>query len=368
MSAPTGNTIFLRLEGPMQSWGIGSRFVIRDTAREPSKSGVLGLICCAMGVRRVDARPVLEKLNALRMGVRVDRPGTVWGDFQTVGAGYGNLTAEGKIKRTQSTGEYEAVLSRRFYLCDASFLVALMGDRDTIGHAAQALAQPRWMLYLGRKSCPPATPIHDSRDGIASFADVESALASRPWRPRLKHLDDPPREGLRAVIECRSEGGARLPEEAELRMDEAVSFLPPVYRPRYVVRGTVAPQAIGDPTQRPIPRRTWPHAKYASSQWKDASAARVAKDEGLCVFCKRAARQVHHTTYLRAGREDLADLRSLCALCHDAVTMLEYGRNLGMERIDPCDPRHRGAIIAKRGEILQWRSLSQRRRRLAGEE
>ena len=38
----------------MQSWGTQSRFSVRDTGREPSKSGVVGLIGAAMGIPRDD--------------------------------------------------------------------------------------------------------------------------------------------------------------------------------------------------------------------------------------------------------------------------------------------------------------------------
>jgi len=364
------NTIFLRLEGPLQSWGIGSRFVIRDTAGEPTKSGVLGLLCCAMGVRRDQARPVLKRLNRLRVGVRVDRPGVLWSDYHTVGAGYGNITAAGKIKRTATTGEYEPVVSRRFYLCDASFLVALHGeaeDAELLATIAHGLMRPHWMLYLGRKACPPAVPIFNPSAGVGTFADLESALASCPWRPRLQHIDRREGHALPAVIEQPDAGGEGVSGDVELPMDEPVSFLPPVYRPRPVVRTEVVPCEDGQPTQRPMPRPMWAHANYSSTRWKKLSAERRDKDHHLCVFCKQPARPVHHISYRHAGREDLSDLRSLCDLCHDAVTMLEYGLNLGRERIDPCAPGWRDRILAKRDEIIRWRSLAQRRRRLAEE-
>ena len=38
------SVLLLRLSGPMQSWGVQSRFTVRDTGLEPSKSGVVGLI------------------------------------------------------------------------------------------------------------------------------------------------------------------------------------------------------------------------------------------------------------------------------------------------------------------------------------
>ena len=85
----SANTLFLRLEGPLQAWGDQeSKFVIRRTAEAPTKSGVIGMLCAALGVSRSKASDGwLPKLCALRMGVRLDRPGVRWWDYHTVGAG-----------------------------------------------------------------------------------------------------------------------------------------------------------------------------------------------------------------------------------------------------------------------------------------
>ena len=48
--------LILRLEGALQSWGERSHWDHRDTAVFPSKSGVVGLLGCAMGLERGDAR------------------------------------------------------------------------------------------------------------------------------------------------------------------------------------------------------------------------------------------------------------------------------------------------------------------------
>ena len=76
------NTLLIRLSAPMQSWGTQSRFTVRDTGLEPSKSGVLGLICAAVGIDREDDNG-LQSLTSLRMGVRVDREGILRVDFHT---------------------------------------------------------------------------------------------------------------------------------------------------------------------------------------------------------------------------------------------------------------------------------------------
>src|SRR5947209_1111485 len=112
------STLLLRLAGPLQSWGTQSRFSIRDAGLEPSKSGVIGLLCAALGRAR-DAP--LDDLALLRMGVRVDREGKVLVDYQTAGGVHRRGETYGVSKANQ--GNPETVTSHRYYLADADFLV-----------------------------------------------------------------------------------------------------------------------------------------------------------------------------------------------------------------------------------------------------
>ena len=66
------SVMLMRLAGPMQSWGIRSRFSNRDTGLEPSRSGVTGLLCAALGRSREEP---LDDFLPLKMAVRVDREG-----------------------------------------------------------------------------------------------------------------------------------------------------------------------------------------------------------------------------------------------------------------------------------------------------
>ncbi|VAW35188.1 hypothetical protein MNBD_CHLOROFLEXI01-3203, partial [hydrothermal vent metagenome] len=63
-------TLLLRCVAPLQSWDTQSNFGVRTSGREPSKSGIVGLLCAALGRPRTE--PVAD-LAALQMGVRVDR-------------------------------------------------------------------------------------------------------------------------------------------------------------------------------------------------------------------------------------------------------------------------------------------------------
>lgn len=368
MTAP--NTLFLRLEGPLQAWGDASKFVVRRTAEAPTKSGVLGMICCAMGKKRCDARPLLVSLNSLAMGVRIDRPGTLWSDYHTVGAGIGILRADGQgIKRTAKTGEIETLVTRRYYLCDARFLVALQGDPDLVREVRDAFKNPRWPIFLGRKSCPPTVPVltDDDAQDLGTFSDLLAALKSKPWQPRFEYDETPP--NLDCLCEWQSSPTQPdAPPDAEAWDDAPVSFDPPFHQPRLVLRTTLrVPDDVkdGEPVQQSTPLPPRPRADYGNEEYKKCRTRRLEDDHHLCVFCKAEARTVQHVTYRRAGGyEKLEDLRSLCRLCHDAVTMIEYGLGMGLDRINPENPRWRQQIIRKRDEIIRFRSLETRQRHL----
>lgn len=177
------SVLLLQLAGPLQSWGDSSRFIRRETRGEPTKSGVIGMLASAQGRSREDP---IEDLLELSFGVRIEQQGRIIRDFQT----------EKSLTKKRGSREYDKVmpLTYRYYLADAKFLVAIGADRAVLEGLDEALRAPRWPLYLGRRSCPPASPltlgIHDEYD------DVRQALESEPWRAsawyRRRYLDRTP--------------------------------------------------------------------------------------------------------------------------------------------------------------------------------
>lgn len=165
--------LILRLAAPLQSWGERGTFGEKDTAEFPTRSGLLGLLASAAGIRRGESLGTLTDLDFL---VRIDRPGVRVIDFHTVGGGYprerGIPTAEGKRKHT-------AIITRRHYLADAVFTVACTGPETAVDEAAAAVESPHWQPYLGRRSCPPELPMV-----LGVAADGETALREVPLPPR----------------------------------------------------------------------------------------------------------------------------------------------------------------------------------------
>ncbi|MFF1631581.1 type I-E CRISPR-associated protein Cas5/CasD [Streptomyces sp. NPDC058272] len=196
------HVLLLRLAGPLQSWGLTGRFARRDTHSRPTKSGVIGLCAAALGLDRDEP---LGELAEVLFGVRADRPGTPLRDYHTVGGGTYPLrprdlltdhqradkatsksvpegTEPGPFGRTELAAWYgspkyvaadpasgalvsgkvrrHALITERWYLADAAFLVALEHpDRALLERIAHALEHPRRLLWLGRKACPPSGDI-----------------------------------------------------------------------------------------------------------------------------------------------------------------------------------------------------------------
>jgi CRISPR system Cascade subunit CasD len=226
-------TLLIRLEGPMQSWGTYSRFSYRDTGHEPSKSGVIGLLCAALGKPREeiphDGFPTLQQLSALKMGVRVDRAGRIERDYHTAqdilnsGAKNPDKPAKGDLKKT--------VLSDRYYLADASFLIGLQGQASLLERLEAALRNPVWPLFLGRRAFPPTKPplppAFLAGAPWASLQDVGlvAALKEAPWLKPKRFIP----VQLRLVLDD--------PSGAEVRQDVPGSF-ELGFRRRYSARRT----------------------------------------------------------------------------------------------------------------------------------
>ena len=163
------STLLLRLVGPMQSWGTTSRFDQRDTGKEPSKSGVIGLVAAALGIDRENWTD-LEPLTRLSMGVRNDRPGMPKRDYQT---------AQHIISADRSK-VHDTAVTTRDYLADAAFLVGLADDdRVLLDRIHKALSNPVWPLALGRKSYVPSEQVW-MLDALQD-TPLREALANWPW-------------------------------------------------------------------------------------------------------------------------------------------------------------------------------------------
>lgn len=224
MNSPGTMTLLMRLAGPMQSWGLESRFDQRDTGREPSKSGVLGLICAALGKSRDDPPgewPSLMELRSLKMGVRVLREGSLRIDYQTAGGGdFPGRKSYGVWKASGSPGG--TVVSPRHYLSDADFLVGLEGQPELLRRIDKALHEPVWPLSLGRKSYVPTIPVALPQEPPEGPAVRDAALAEA--LASFKESSDGGRKRKAGPVRQRLVLDAPVESATERRQDVPLSF------------------------------------------------------------------------------------------------------------------------------------------------
>lgn len=174
--------LILRLDGPMQAWGTHTFEDFRPSNLFPTRSGLLGLLGACLGIDRRD-RAGLEQLAAsVEFTVRVDRSAprpepdkpapkaaVKLPDFHTVLA----------ARKVDGSANKNPVVSRREYLFDAAFTVAIgekSGASVSLEAIAHALRRPCFTPALGRRACPIARPLLEC--GPVDAADARTVLAN----------------------------------------------------------------------------------------------------------------------------------------------------------------------------------------------
>lgn len=186
--------LLLWLEAPLQSWGHDSKFGRRDSLNFPTKSGVLGLVCCALGaggkqtellaafapLKQTAISFVRTRTSQAGETVKLDRE-PLLRDFHMVGSGYDDQDPWATLLIPKTSEGKKAVgggtkMTYRYYLQDARFAVLLETPEDKAEAIAGALQNPAWDLYLGRKNCVPTDYLY--RGTHASEAEaLQQALS-----------------------------------------------------------------------------------------------------------------------------------------------------------------------------------------------
>lgn len=181
----------------------------RGTLGLPGRSAVVGMLGAALGRRR---EADFSDLDALGLAVAGFGRTAPLRDYHTV-----QTVPSAAVKQPQSRpqalrdagGRINTTLTSRDYRTDCVFGVAVW-DGDLTALAA-ALRAPRFLTFLGRKSCPLSAPF-----------DPQMVSASNPAEA-LAHLRLPPWIGARAMTEIVAEDGTDLgaPSRLETRHDRA---------------------------------------------------------------------------------------------------------------------------------------------------
>jgi len=183
--------LLLRLYGPLASWGEIAVGESRHSAVHPSRSALLGLLGAALGIERADEDGQRALIEGYRFGIKLECVGSPLRDYHTVQVGVPPRKFQFRSRRQELVADkVDTILSAREYRCDSLALVAveaLPKAPAELDELAQALRQPHFPLYLGRKSCPLALPLLPQR---VTAANLREALDTVQW-PSLLGLLDP---------------------------------------------------------------------------------------------------------------------------------------------------------------------------------
>lgn len=182
--------LVFRLYGPMASWGEIAVGESRHSANYPGKSAVLGLLGAALGIKRDDEEKQQQLQQGYTLAVELLTPGHLLRDYHTtqvpdsVGKFIYRTRRDELVLGRERLG---TILSSREYRTDAMALVAVRALPDapfTLADILDALLQPKYHLYLGRKSCPLAAPLSpqlltDQPNYLAAF----KAYQHKPMLP-----------------------------------------------------------------------------------------------------------------------------------------------------------------------------------------
>lgn len=172
--------LLFQLQAPLAAWGDVAVGQYRGSREHPGASALIGLLGAALGVRREDEAAQAALRDGYAFAVGVVGSGQLLRDYHTAQAP-GRSDMKGRPHRTRRDElslprhVLNTILSTRDYRQDGAWAVAVQaqaGAPHGLPELAQALREPRFVLYLGRKCCPPAAPL------APKVLDTESAHAA----------------------------------------------------------------------------------------------------------------------------------------------------------------------------------------------
>lgn len=203
--------LVFQLYGPMSAWGDIAVGETRRSMLHPSKSAVLGLLAAALGIDREDESTLSAMAAAYGFAVKVLSSGSLMVDYHTVQVPPQKRKEIFRTRKDElAASKLGTLLSSREYRCDAAYLSALWVAQDpapfSLVELMEAVGSPKFVLYLGRKSCPLAIPLSPE---VREFKTLKKALDSRKSFEqeiaRIIHSrtcfycwDDTPNSGLEA--------------------------------------------------------------------------------------------------------------------------------------------------------------------------
>jgi CRISPR system Cascade subunit CasD len=179
------NYLIFTLSATISAMGDLAGHQRRGTYQWPGRSALTGLLGAALGLQRTDNFKMIDNLG---MAVAVFSSGdeTSFRDYHTV-----ETVPSAKAKQPNSrpealisaTGQTNTTITLRDYRTGFLCGVALWGG--PLEHIRDALHQPTYTLYLGRKSCPLSAPVAAKLIDAATAEEAISKVQVPGWRKKI---------------------------------------------------------------------------------------------------------------------------------------------------------------------------------------
>ncbi|MGZ4954984.1 MAG: type I-E CRISPR-associated protein Cas5/CasD [Methylobacter sp.] len=174
--------LIIKLQGAMQAWGGHTYEDYRPSLIFPTRSAVTGLLGGCIGIEREDIQALKALNGSFQLTVRANRRKIV----QRENSKEKPLVSMQKItdfhtvqhaRKVDGKPRPEAIISRREYLCDAEFTLALAFVEDAdydLERVKQAIQKPVYTPFLGRRSCPIQRPLYEA---VVNAESAQAALS-----------------------------------------------------------------------------------------------------------------------------------------------------------------------------------------------
>ena len=187
------------LAAPMASFGSYAGHERRGSELVPLRSAVLGLVGAAIGIDRSDAdgQSDLRRYSVAVQSFQSSVPTRDYHTVQTVPTSKARRPNSRRSALERAGRDVNTIITIRDYRCDVLIGAALWGDGQwSLNRIADCLRNPKFPLYLGRKSCPlagPLNPVVANALGPAealSSIEVPECLRFRGWsdQHRARHF------------------------------------------------------------------------------------------------------------------------------------------------------------------------------------
>jgi CRISPR system Cascade subunit CasD len=161
--------LIINLQGAMQAWGGHTYEDYRPSLIFPARSAIVGLLGACLGIEREDIKTLNALDKSFQLAVRankrkIERRKSAEDKFVSMQKITDFHTVQ-QARKVDGKPRPEAIVSRREYLCDAEFTLALAFIEDAdygLERVKQAIQKPVYTPFLGRRSCPIQRPLYEA--------------------------------------------------------------------------------------------------------------------------------------------------------------------------------------------------------------